>query len=64
MKRVEPSFKGSVSVTGDAAATREPAAVCASDCAAVCARDCGAYAVKKNAVVNNEARMRLMAFPF
>src|SRR5215218_180463 len=64
MKRVEPSFKGSVSVTGAGAATRVPSAVCAA-CAAVCAYTCGERAAAKNAAaVNNEARKRLMSFPF
>ncbi len=59
-KRTEPSFKGSVSLTG-AALTREPAAGCESACAYT--RDDGANESSANAV-NNEARMRLMVFPF
>src|SRR5829696_6859338 len=57
MKRVEPSFEGSVSVTGAPAATWLPwgwAWPCAGD---------GAGARQTSApAVNNEARIRLMTF--
>src|ERR1044072_3533145 len=54
MKRVEPSFKGSVSVTGAAAATLLA-------CGRVCAGAAGAKQTS-TPTVNNEARMRLIAF--